>query len=63
MEQIEERGSSLEHYFLRRLEEQAQLAKAAPSGAERAAHLRACKLLRELLEIDMSPDFHLRHDA
>lgn len=63
MERIEGRNIPLEQYFLRRLQEEAQLAKVAPPGAERTGHLRTCKLLRELLQIDRSPDFHLRHDA
>ena len=63
MERIEGWGMPLEQYFLRRLEQEARLAKTASSTAERGAHERACKLLRELLELDMDPDFHLRHHA
>lgn len=63
MERIEGRGMLLEQYFLRRLQQEARLAKTATSTAERAAHERACKLLRELLELDMDPDIHLRHHA
>jgi hypothetical protein len=63
MEWIEGRAIPLESYFIRRLEEEARRAKAAAPGAERSAHERACKLLRELLKLDISPDFHLRHDA
>jgi len=63
MERIEGRGIPLEQYFLRRLEDEARMAKSATSEEERAAHMRACKLLRELLELDMDPDIHLRHHA
>ena len=52
------RGQSLEQYFLRRLAEEAELARRAPA-AEREAHLRACELLRNLLDRHSDPDRHL----
>lgn len=54
----EARGLSLEQYFLRRLAEEAELAKRAPAS-EREAHLRACELLRNLLARHSDPDRHL----
>jgi len=58
MAAFEARGQSLEQYFLRRLAEEAALAQRAPA-AEREAHLRACALLRELLDGHADPDRHL----
>ena len=58
MAAFEARGQSLEQYFLRRLAEEAELAKHAPA-TEREAHLRACALLRELLDGHADPDRHL----
>ena len=55
---FDSRRQSLEHYFLRRLAEEAELAQSAPA-AEQEAHLRACALLRELLDRDSDPDRHL----
>lgn len=60
---MDNRDFPLEQYFLRRLAEESELAKRSPGAAERSAHLRASKLLRELLELDMDPDFHLRHNT
>ena len=58
MAAFEARGQSLEQYFLRRLAEEAELAQRAPA-AEREAHLRACALLRELLDRHSDPDRHV----
>lgn len=59
MDQARSDRRELENYFLKRLAEEAELAKASPDSEERSAHLRACELLRELLELETDPDHHL----
>ena len=41
---------SFEDYFLRRMAEEAVLARHAATPAARHAHLRACSLYRDLLD-------------
>jgi hypothetical protein len=46
---------SFEDYFLLRLAEEAALAKRAPTPKARKTHLRACRLYRDMLNLQDLP--------
>jgi hypothetical protein len=49
------KSQTFEDYFLLRLAEEAALAKRARSPKARNAHLRACRLYRDMLNLNGKP--------
>ena len=55
MNELWSKSQSFEDYFLLRLAEEAALAKHARSPKARNAHLRACRLYRDMLHLNDRP--------